>query len=135
MDSKQRLSLTLIELSDARRCKMKKSLYKTGAAVFVAVFVAASFGFSTQAAEKKMTQDGPVEIIFKFDRATGTLIEARGINTEKVEEVDPKEIERIYKGQDGFRYVVTLLHAHSSPGSIYYYDPVLRKWVRIRWPQ
>ena len=32
---------------------MKKTLYKTGAAVFVAVFLAVSFGFSTQAAEKK----------------------------------------------------------------------------------
>lgn len=82
-----------------------------------------------------MTQDGPVEIILKVERATGTLIQARVKNKDDFETVDPEEIEKIYNSRDGFRYVVTLLHAHSSPGSIYYYDPVLKKWVRIRWPQ
>ena len=113
---------------------MKKSLYKTGAAVFVAVFVAASFGFLTQAADKKMPED--VLMILKLDRATGTLKEARGKDTKEIipEPVRPEIIERIYKSKNGFRYVVTLLHAHSSPGSIYYWDPV-QGWVRVRYDQ
>ena len=63
-----------------------------------------------------MTKDGPIEITIKVERATGKLIEARDENNEKAKPVDPKEIERIYNSQDGFRYVATLLHAHSSPG-------------------
>ena len=82
-----------------------------------------------------MTQDGPVEIILKVDRATGTLIEVRKTNEVEIEFVDPEEAGKIYKSKDGFRYVVTLLHAHSSPGCIWYFDPVLKKWVRICWPQ
>jgi hypothetical protein len=137
MDSKQRLSLTLIELSDARRCKMKKSLYKIGAAVFVAVFVAASFGFSTQAAEKKMTKDEPIETIditFKFDRATGRLIGPQGKHKKNVVTVPDEKMIEIYK-EEGFRYVVTFIHAHSSPGCTYWYDYAIGSWVAYCWPQ
>ena len=82
-----------------------------------------------------MTQDGPIQITITVERLTGKLIEARDKNRKEAEQVDPEEIERIYNSQDGFRYVATLLHAHSSPGCIYYYDFALRRWVRICWPQ
>jgi hypothetical protein len=39
-----------------KECMMKQNLYKIGAAVFVAMFIAASFGFSAGAAEKKKTR-------------------------------------------------------------------------------
>ena len=44
-----------------------------------------------------MTQDGPVEIILKVDRATGTLIEVRKTNEVEIEFVDPEEAGKIYK--------------------------------------
>ena len=111
---------------------MKKSLYKIGAAVFVAVFVAASFGFSTQAAKKKMTNDEPIEITIKLDRATGSVLEVLPKNPSKHTTVTKEEWERIYNSELGFRYIYLLLHARSSPGCYYYYDPTIG-WVKDCW--
>ena len=115
---------------------MKKSLYKIGAAVFVAVFIAASFGFSTQAAEKKMTQIKPpetIDITFTFDRASGRLLSPHPSIIELVRRVSPRTMQQIYEG-DGFRYVVTFTHSHQSPGCIYWYDYVAG-WLQYCWEQ
>ena len=99
---------------------MKQNLYKIGAAVFVAVFVTASFGFSTQAAEKKMTQDEPVEITMQFDKTTGKLLKIQPKNAKSAELVPNEKITEILNSKKGFRYVATFLHSHSSPGCTYY---------------
>jgi hypothetical protein len=75
------------------------------------------------------------QFIITLDKKTGSFVSLVDEKGNKPTEVSPEELSEIYHSKDGFRHVITLVHAHASPGCIYYYDYVLRRWVRQCWPQ
>ena len=58
-------------------------------------------------------------MIITVETKTGKVVKVVDENGNDATEVDPKDIEEIYKSKDGFKYVSTILHAHSSPGCVY----------------
>ena len=63
-----------------------------------------------------MTKGGSKHMKITVETTTGNFIEVADEKGNKATPVDPKELEEIYKSEDGFKYVALILHAHSSPG-------------------
>ena len=70
-----------------------------------------------------MTQDRPKYLRIELDAQTGKLLSLTLDTGERSEEADPKKMQEIFDGPDGFKLVGTILHAHSSPGCFYYCYP------------
>jgi uncharacterized protein Veg len=56
----------------------------------------------------------------KVDAETGNVLEIIDDSGNKAEMVAPEKLNEIYKSETGFKYIATVLHAHSSPGCVYY---------------
>ena len=70
-------------------------------------------------------------MIITVETKTGKTVKIVDENGNHATEVDPKEIEEIYKSKDGFKFVSTILHAHSSPGCVYYF--IGGKYFKFCW--
>ena len=67
-----------------------------------------------------MTKGGSKHMIITVDTQTGKVVEpVVDEKGRKATRVDPKKIGEIYRSEEGFKYVGTILHAHSSPGCAY----------------
>jgi len=63
-----------------------------------------------------MTKGGSKHMKIKVETATGKVVKVVDENGNEATRVDLKELEEIYQSKDGFKYVGSILHAHSSPG-------------------
>jgi len=68
-----------------------------------------------------MTERGSKYLKLKIDTDTGMIVKAVDEHGNKATPVSPEEMEEIYQSKNGFKFVTTILHAHSSPGCVYYY--------------
>ena len=68
-----------------------------------------------------MTKGGSKHMKMKVETGTGKVVKVVDENGNEATPVDPEEIEKIYQSKDGFKYVGSILHAHSSPGCVYYF--------------
>ena len=66
-----------------------------------------------------MTKGGSKHMKIKVETETGKVVKVVDENGNEATPVDPKEIEKIYQSEDGFKYVGTILYTHSSPGCVY----------------
>ena len=66
-----------------------------------------------------MTKGGSKQMIITADTETGKVVSVVDENGNQATRVDPKELDKIYESQDGFKFVGTILHAESSPGCFY----------------
>ena len=65
-------------------------------------------------------ENGSKYMIIKVDTESGRVVEPpEDEKGQKAEEVSPAMFDEIYNSNIGFKYVATILHAHSSPGCIY----------------
>ena len=72
-----------------------------------------------------MTESGSKRMMITLDTETGKVVKVEDENLKEATRVDSKELEGIYQSKDGFKYVGLILHAHSSPGCLYF---VLGGW-------
>jgi len=56
----------------------------------------------------------------KVKKATGEIVYVKHENDDDADDVTEQELQQIYESPEGFRHVCTVLHAHSSPGCVYY---------------
>ena len=80
-----------------------------------------------------MGQSGIKEMTIAVEGQTGNFIKVVDEKGVEATPVDPEELQRIYASKDGFRYVALMLHAHASPGCVYYF--IAGRWYKICWPQ
>jgi hypothetical protein len=66
-----------------------------------------------------MTSKGSQKTIITLDTESGKVISIVDEYGKEASRVSPEEVDKIYGDEKGFRYVSTVLHAHSSPGCIY----------------
>jgi hypothetical protein len=67
-----------------------------------------------------MAKSGSRYMVIKVDTQTGKVVTPpEDENGKKAVKVSQKEINEIYQGKTGFKYVAEVLHAHNSPGCIY----------------
>jgi len=59
-------------------------------------------------------------MMITLDTETGKAVKVVDENGNEATRVDPKEIDKIYHSREGFKYVGSILHAHSSPGCVYF---------------
>ena len=62
-----------------------------------------------------MPQGGSKKMKIKAKKSTGEVLEVMHNDNTPADDVSPDELRQIYES-GGFRYVATILHAHSSPG-------------------
>lgn len=73
-----------------------------------------------------MGQKGTKYMILKVDVETGDVLPPENENGDPVPMASFEDMQKIYKSERGFKHVGTILHAHSSPGCVYY---VIGGWV------
>ncbi len=65
-------------------------------------------------------ENGSQYMIIKVDTESGRVVDPpEDEKGRRAEEVPCEVIDKIYRSDTGFKYVATILHAHSSPGCIY----------------
>jgi hypothetical protein len=67
-----------------------------------------------------MTITGSNYMVIKVETETGKVVEVADENGKPATKMDPKEVQEIYNSKNGFRHVGVVLHAHQSPGCVYY---------------
>ena len=67
-----------------------------------------------------MTKGGSKKMKIKVETATGKTLEVVDEKGRKATVLTPAQVQAIYD-KGGFKYVGTILHAHSSPGCVYYF--------------
>jgi hypothetical protein len=72
-----------------------------------------------------MTEHGSKRMMIALDTGTGNVVKVEDENRNEATRVDSKELEGIYQSKNGFKYVGSILHVHSSPGCLYF---VLGGW-------
>jgi len=58
-------------------------------------------------------------MIVTVETATGKVVKVVDEKGRKATKVSARKLEQISKSRNGFRYVATILHSHSSPGCVY----------------
>jgi hypothetical protein len=94
--------------------EMKRSFF-TGAilgAVVVGILFACTDVFT-------MSHGGSKQMVITADTQTGEIVSIVDEKGNKATRVDPEELEKIYKSEDGLKFVGTILYGHSSPGCFY----------------
>ena len=74
-----------------------------------------------------MADGGSKYIVIEIDSTTGQVVNVTDKEGNKPKEVDPERIKKIHDSPNGFRYLGSLLHAHSSPGCVYFF------WQGVWW--
>ena len=110
---------------------MKKFIIIGAISVGVAVCVLlACASVSTMEKEKKGKGR---QMIITLDVETGRVVSVTNENLTPANDLDCRELGKIYQGKDRLKYVGTIVHAHSSPGCIYFTD-LLGFVHEICWP-
>ena len=66
-----------------------------------------------------MTKSGSKYMKIKIETETGNIVKIVDEKGNNATKVDPAQMEQISQSQ-GFKHVGTILHAHSSPGCVYF---------------
>ena len=66
-----------------------------------------------------MTERGSKQMIITADTETGKVVSVTDENGNQATKLDCRDLDKIYEGKDGFKYVGTILYAHESPGCFY----------------
>jgi hypothetical protein len=59
-------------------------------------------------------------MIITVETDTGKVVKVVDENGNEGTKIDPKEVQEIYDSKVGFRHVGVILHAHSSPGCVFF---------------
>ena len=68
-----------------------------------------------------MTKGGSKKMKIKVKTDTGDLDRVTDENNNEATEMTADEVEQLYQNPAGVKHVGTILHAHSSPGCVYYF--------------
>jgi hypothetical protein len=66
--------------------------------------------------------------IITIDIDTGEVVSVKGDEGTRVSKVTAKDLERIYRSKDGFKFIGTILQSHSSARCLYF---IGGKWVKV----
>ena len=68
-----------------------------------------------------MANGGSKHMRIEIDSTTGKVVNVTDEKGKKPKKVDQEKIKKIYDSPNGFRYLGSILYAHSSPGCVYYW--------------
>ena len=67
-----------------------------------------------------MTKGGSQHMVITVHTQNGKVISVVDENGNEATKVEPLELQEIEDNKGGFKHVGTVLHAHSSPGCVYF---------------
>ena len=80
-----------------------------------------------------MTEAKGKQMIITLDVEMGAVVSVTDEKGTPAEKLDCRELGKMYQGKHALKFVGTVVHAHSSPGCIYWTD-LLGFVHRICWP-